>query len=107
MKENIVFQIRNSKREIHVWLSATDEKISKWDHYYKEITQNGGQMHRDENLKVRFRGRNDSEKVSKTLKWRFRTRNWQNRSKVLLKEITAKNALELVADILKLRKQQD
>ena len=37
--------------EITTWLSATDEKISKWDCYYKKknITQNGGQRHRDEN----------------------------------------------------------
>lgn len=68
MKENIVFQIRNSKKELHGWLSATDEKISKRDHCYKETPQNGGQMHRDENLKVRFRGRNDGEKSLEDLK---------------------------------------
>ena len=38
----------------------------------KKITQNRQSL-RDENLKVRFRGRNDTEKVSESSKWRVRT----------------------------------
>ena len=59
-------------------------KISKQDHRYKEVTQNGGQRHRGQNLEVRFPGRNDSEKVSKGDP---EPENQQNRSKMSFREI--------------------
>lgn len=47
-------------------LSATGEKTSEQDYYYREITQNGGDRSTEMkiNLKVRLRGRRGSESSS-------------------------------------------